>query len=401
MCQSPQPAGAGVELASIVRAAATPYLREHRLCGHQQRALDAIAQCRTAALGATVSRCDHCGEVEVRYHSCRNRHCPKCQMLAKERWLAARTAELLPVPYFHVVFTLPHALNPLAQGQPRLIYTLLFNSAAATLHRFAEDPKWLGAELGVTMILHTWSQTLEQHLHVHCLVSAGGLTATGQWRASKPHFLFPVRALSRVFRGKLLSGLSETQARGALHLSAGQAHLQQPAAFATLLRTLRSQEWVVYAKQPFAGPQQVLAYLARYTHRIAISNDRLLSDADGNVRFRYRDRRRGNRLRTMTLPRDEFLRRFLLHVLPAGFMRIRHFGLFANRARAAKLAAARAALQQRAPEPVAPENPVDFMRRVRGIDITRCAHCRLGQLHVVAITGPACRTTRLTTGPPR
>jgi Putative transposase/Transposase zinc-binding domain len=396
VCEPPRPAGA-VELASIVRAAGA-YADERRIGATQQRALAAIAHCRTAALGATVSRCDRCGEVEVRYHSCRNRHCPKCQTLAKERWLAARTAELLPVPYFHVVFTLPHALNPLAQGQPRLIYTLLFNSAAATLQRFAEDPKWLGAELGVTMILHTWSQTLEHHLHVHCLVSAGGLTATGQWRASKPHFLFPVRALSRVFRGKLLSGLSEAQTAGALRL--GRTGLQ-PEAFGVLLHALRSQEWVVYAKQPFAGPQQVLAYLARYTHRIALSNDRLLSHADGNVRFRYRDRRRGNRPRTMTLPRDEFLRRFLLHVLPTGFMRIRHFGLFANRTRVAKLAAARAALQHRAPEPLAPETPVDFMRRVRGIDITRCAHCRHGQLHVVAVTGPAWRTTRLTRGPPR
>jgi hypothetical protein len=386
-----------VELASIVRAAGA-YADEHRIGSAQRRALTAIAHCRTAALGATVSRCDRCGEVEVRYHSCRNRHCAKCQTLAKERWLTARTAELLPVPYFHVVFTLPHDLNPLAQCQPRLIYTLLFNSAAATLQRFAEDPKWLGAELGITMILHTWSQTLEQHLHVHCLVSAGGLTAAGHWRASKPHFLFPVRALSRVFRGKLLGGLSEARTSGALHL--GQAALQ-PAAFAALLRALRSQEWVVYAKQPFAGPQQVLAYLARYTHRIAISNERLLSDADGQVRFRYRDRRRGNRPRTMTLPRDEFLRRFLLHVLPIGFMRIRHFGLFANRARAAKLGAARAALQQSAPAPLVAETPVEFMRRVRGIDITRCTHCHQGHLHIVAITGPAWRATRLTTGPPR
>lgn len=395
MCEPPRPAGA-VELASIVRAAGA-YADEHRIGSAQRRALTAIAHCRTAALGATVSRCDRCGEVEVRYHSCRNRHCPKCQTLAKERWLAARTAELLPVSYFHVVFTLPHDLNPLAQCQPRLIYTLLFNSAAATLKRFAEDPKWLGAELGVTMILHTWSQTLEQHLHVHCLVSAGGLTAAGQWRGSKPHFLFPVRALSRVFRGKLLSGLSEARTSGALQL--GQAALQ-PEAFAALLRVLRSQDWVVYAKQPFAGPQQVLAYLARYTHRIAISNDRLLSNADGNVRFRYRDRRRGNRPRTMTLPRDEFLRRFLLHVLPTGFMRIRHFGLFANRARTAKLAAARAALQQPVPETPVAETPVDFMRRVRGVDITRCVHCRRGRLHVVAIIAPAWRVTRLTTGPP-
>lgn len=394
MCEPPRPAGA-VELASIVRAAGA-YPDEHRIGSAQRRALTAIAHCRTAALGATVSRCDRCGEVEVRYHSCRNRHCPKCQTLAKERWLAARTAELLPVPYFHVVFTLPHALNPLAQCQPRLIYTLLFNSAAATLRRFAEDPKWLGAELGVTMILHTWSQTLEQHLHVHCLVSAGGLTAAGQWRTSKPHFLFPVRALSRVFRGKLLSDLSEARTSGALQLGA-----LQPEAFAALLRALRSQEWVVYAKQPFAGPQQVLAYLARYTHRIAISNDRLLSEANGQVRFRYRDRRRGNRPRTMTLPRDEFLRRFLLHVLPTGFTRIRHFGLFANRARAAKLAAARAALQQPPPAPLVAETPIDFMRRVHGVDISRCAYCRQGRLHVVAITAPAWRLTRLTTGPPR
>jgi len=386
-----------VELASIVRADAGAYAAEHRIGSVQRRALTAIEHCRTAALGATVSRCDRCGEVEVRYHSCRNRHCPKCQTLAKERWLAARTAELLPVPYFHVVFTLPHDLNPLAQCQPALIYTLLFNSAAATLKCFAEDPKWLGAELGVTMILHTWSQTLEQHLHVHCLVTAGGLTATGQWRASKPHFLFPVRALSRVFRGKLLSGLSEARTSGVLRFA--QAALQ-PEAFESLLAALRSQEWVVYAKRPFAGPKQVLAYLARYTHRIAISNDRLLSDADGQVRFRYQDRRRGHRLRTMTLPRNEFLRRFLLHVLPSGFMRIRHFGLFANRARAEKLTAARAALQQPAPETPVAETPVDFMRRVVGVDITRCVHCRRGRLHVVAITAPAWRVTRLTTGPP-
>ena len=399
MCDPPRPAGA-VELASIVRAAGAN-AGEQRLCATQRRALTAIVQCRTAALGATVSRCDHCGEVEVRYHSCRNRHCPKCQTLAKERWLAARTAELLPVPYFHVVFTLPHALNPLAQGNPRLIYTLLFNSAAATLERFAEDPKWLGAQLGVTMILHTWSQTLEQHLHVHCLVSAGGLSATGQWRASKPHFLFPVRALSRVFRGKLLSGLEQAQVRGALKLAEGQAGSKPQSAFAALLSTLRSQDWVVYAKQPFAGPQQVLAYLARYTHRIAISNDRLMSDDAGQVRFRYRDRRRGNRPRTMTLPREEFLRRFLLHVLPTGFMRIRHFGLFANRHRATKLAAARSALRQPTPEPMPPETSADFLRRVRSIDITRCSHCRQGHLHIVAITEPAWRSTLLTTGPPQ
>jgi Putative transposase/Transposase zinc-binding domain len=399
MCDPPRQAGA-VELASIVRAAGS-YAEQRDLCATQRRALTAIAHCRTAALGATVSRCDQCGEVEVRYHSCRNRHCPKCQTLAKERWLSARTAELLAVPYFHVVFTLPHALNPLAQRHPRLIYTLLFNSAAATLERFAQDPKWLGAQLGITMVLHTWSQTLEQHLHVHCLISAGGLSASGQWRASKPHFLFPVRALSRVFRGKLLCGLEQAQGRGELNWSEKQARSHSPEAFAALLRTLRSQDWVVYAKQPFAGPQQVLAYLARYTHRIAISNDRLLGEEEGLVRFRYRDRRRGNRPRTMTLPREEFLRRFLLHVLPTGFMRIRHFGLFANRTRAAKLAAARRALEQPAPEPAAPETPVDFLKRVRGIDITRCKHCRQGQLHVVTITAPAWRSTRLTTGPPQ
>jgi Putative transposase/Transposase zinc-binding domain len=400
VCDPPQRAGAGVELASIVRSAVPSYTHEHRICGQQQRALTAIARCRTQAMGATVSRCDRCGEVEVRYHSCRNRHCPKCQTLAKERWLAARTAELLSVPYFHVVFTVPHALNPLAQGYPRLMYSLLFGSAAATLETLAADPKWLGAELGVTMILHTWSQTLEQHLHVHCLITAGGLSAQGQWRACKPHFLFPVRALSRMFCGKLLSGLSQAYAGGNLHLTGRQTPRAEPDAFADLLRSLRAQEWVVYAKQPFAGPKHVLAYLARYTHRIAISNERLVSFDEERVRFRYRDRRRGNRSRAMTLERDEFLRRFLLHVLPQGFMRIRHFGLFANRTRAEKLARARTALHQPAPEPRPAESAPDFMRRVAGIDLLRCPRCRTGRLQILCVAAPAWRAARYTTGPP-
>ena len=400
MCRSPQQAGAGVELADIVRAAAEPYTREHRLCDQQRRALVAIAQCRTAALGATVSRCDRCGEVEVRYHSCRNHHCPKCQTLAKERWLAARSAELLPVPYFHVVFTLPHQLNPLAQGYPRTIYGLLFDSAAETLHAFAENPKWLGAELGVTMVLHTWSQTLEQHLHVHCLITAGGLSQHHQWRPTKAGFLFPVHALSRVFRGKFLSKLSRAVACGDVRPSGRQAILAQADAFQDLLRDLRAHPWVVYAKRPFAGPEQVLAYLARYTHRIALSNERLIGFDEQSVRFRYRDRRRDNRSRAMTLSRDEFLRRFLLHVLPSGFMRIRHFGLFANRTRGAKLTLARTVLQQPPPQSPPIETPAAFMLRVTGIDILLCPHCREGRLQIISVTTPPWRAVICATGPP-
>ena len=397
---NPAAGGAGVELADIVRTVAGQYAQAHRLCVPQHRALRAIARCRTPALGTTVAQCDTCGGVTVRYHSCRNRHCPKCQTLAKERWLAARSAELLAVPYFHVVFTLPHALNALAQGNPRIVYKLLFNAAAETLQRFGRDPQWLGGELGVTMVLHTWTQTLTQHLHVHCLVTAGALTHEGQWQPAKPGFLFPVRALSRVFRAKYLSALHQVHAQGQLRLTGAQSVLAEPATFAHLLSQCRSHEWVVYAKAPFAGPGQVLAYLARYTHRIAISNERILGFANDEVRFRFRDRARHDKQRLMALSAEEFLRRFLLHVLPSGFMRIRHYGLFANRHRAEKLCRARRALQQPPPVPIETESVEHFMRRVAGTDIHQCPLCQRGQLHILAIDLSTPRVSHPATGPP-
>jgi Putative transposase/Transposase zinc-binding domain len=384
------PAGRRSELADLVRAHGRPYRQAHRLTRGQHRALRAIAACRTAALGGHTEACEHCGALRIAYNSCRNRHCPKCQRLAKERWLVARRAELLPVEYFHVVFTLPHALNPLAQGNPRVLYGLLFHAARETLASFGADPRHLGGEVGGLAILHTWGQTLEQHLHLHCLLLGGALARDGsQWLPSKPGFLFPVRALARVFRGKYLAGLQQAFARGELRFAGGVADLADPATFPQFLASLRASDWVVYAKPPFAGPTQVLEYLGRYTHRVALSNDRLVSLEAGQVRFRWKDYAHGNRGKTMTLSAEEFLRRFLLHVLPAGFVRIRHFGFLANRGRAVKLARCRALLAARPPEPsAAPEPVAALMRRLTGVDITRCPVCHAGHLRLVAVLRP-------------
>jgi hypothetical protein len=377
-----------VELADIVRAHGPAYRQAHRLTRGQHRALRAIAACRTAALGGHTEACDRCGALRIAYNSCRNRHCPKCQTLAKERWLTARRADLLPVEYFHVVFPLPHALNPLAQGNPRVLYDLLFHAARETLAAFGTDPRHLGGEVGGIAILHTWGQTLEQHLHLHCVVPGGALARDGaRWLPAKRGFLFPVRALARVFRGKYLAGLQQAFERQALRFGGGVASLADPAAFAAFLATLRTQDWVVYAKPPFGGPGQVLEYLGRYTHRVALSNDRLLRVDEGRVRFRWKDYARGNRVKTMTLPAEEFLRRFLLHVLPGGFVRIRHFGFLANRGRTAKLARCRALLAA-APPPAAPEPVASLLFRLTGVDIEQCPVCHVGRLRIVAVLKP-------------
>ncbi len=356
----------------------------------QHRALRAIGACRTAALGGHTDACDQCGTIRIAYNSCRNRHCPKCQTLAKERWLAARRADLLPVEYFHVVFTLPHALNPLAQGNPRVVYRLLFRAARETLATFGADPRHLGGEVGGLAILHTWGQTLEQHVHLHCVVPGGALTRDGtRWLPAKPGFLFPVRALARVFRGKYLAGLQQAFARGALRFAGSVASLGDPQGVAVFLETLRAEDWVVYAKPPFAGPTQVLEYLGRYTHRVAISNDRLLSVDGGQVRFRWKDYAHGHRVKIMTLSVDEFLRRFLLHVLPGGFVRIRHFGFLANRTHTAKLARCRALLAAGPPPgPAAPESVAALLRRLTGVDLAQCPVCRVGRLQLVAVFRP-------------
>jgi hypothetical protein len=386
-----------VELAQVLARHGAAYLAAHRLAAVQQRALRAIRACRTAALGGHVERCAACGRLRYSYHSCRNRHCPKCQTLAKERWLAARQAELLPAPYFHVVFTLPHELNPLAQGNPRRIYRILFDAAAHTLLAFGENPRWLGGELGLTLVLHTWGQTLSQHLHVHALVSGGALGREGRWIHPRRGFLFPVKALSQVFRGKFLAALKRAFDSGSLALAGSTAALAETRARGALFAALRAQPWVVYAKRPFAGPEQVLQYLGRYTHRIALTNNRLVSFDEKTVRFRYQDYAHGNRRKVMTLEAHEFIRRYLTHVLPRGFMRIRHYGLNGNRAKRHKLGAARAALNAppSASIPTQPESVENFWLRVAHLDIHQCPHCASGRLHRIATITPRAH------GPPR
>ena len=370
---APRPA---LELADILRVHAPTYVERHALTGFQTRAIRAIVACRTSSLGGQRYHCPACGHDELRFHSCGNRHCPKCQALAKERWVAAQVAEVLPVEHFHVVFTLPHAINAVTPSTG--VDTLLFASAAQTLLTFARNPKWLGAEPAITAILHTWDQQLHAHRHVHCLVSGGGLTAEGKWVHAKPHFLFPVRALSRVFRGKFLEALAQGLESGVLRLPPEEQR-------ATLLAELTRQNWVVYAKPPCAGPAQVLAYLGRYTHRTAIGNQRLVAMEAGQVKFRWRDRAHADKVRVMALPADDFIHRFLLHVLPKGFQRIRHYGLLANRHKTECLAKAREALALPPTEPVLKETVEDFARRVLGVDIRHCPVCREGRLRLVAV----------------
>lgn len=376
--------GKRAELSDIVRAHAGTFRAGHSLSGVQHRALRAIEACRTAALGGEIAQCSHCGAKHYRYHSCRNRHCPKCQTLAKERWLAARRGELLPVPYFHLVFTLPHELNALAQGNPRAIYGLLFGAASETLIEFGGNPRWLGGEIAATLLLHTWSQTLTQHLHLHALVAGGALGPEGQWLRPRAGFLFPVKALSRVYRGKFLAGLAKLFSSKRLRLAGSTLAFAAPCAQQRLLAALRAKDWVVYAKPTLQGTEPVLDYLGRYTHRIALSNERLLRADRDTVRFRYRDRVHGNRRKVLSLAPEEFLRRFLLHVLPRGFMRIRHYGLLANRAKRERLARTRLALDAPAPQPVPTESVAVFCLRVMHRDIHQCPVCHIGQLRIVA-----------------
>ena len=364
-------------LADLVRGDGDAYRRTHRLATVQTRALRAIAACRTALLGGHRETCDHCGATRLRYNSCRNRHCPTCQSQASARWIEARRAELLPIPYFHVVFTLPHALNAVAQGNPRVIYTLLFRAAADTLLTFGRDPRHLGGTIGVTAILHTWGQTLTQHLHVHCLVTGGALARDRtRWVRGRATFLFPVQALAIVFRAKYLDGLQRAFAEDQLIIAAGTAPLADAGRFAAWVAQLRATPWVVYAKRPFGGPAQGLQYLGRYTHRIAISNARLVSLTDGVVQFRWKDDADRGHTKIMALDVDEFLRRFLLHVLPRGFVRIRHFGLLANRQRRALIVRAQQLLGAQPPATSSDD------ARSADIDPTRCPFCRQGQWQV-------------------
>jgi hypothetical protein len=387
VCSAPEtwaPAGPGrsPDLGEIVRRHAAAYQASHSVSLLQQQVLRALASCRTAALGGHLEKCRRCGHRRAVYHSCSNRHCPQCQGLAQEDWLEARCADLLPIPYFHVVFTLPQELRRLALAKPRVVYGLLFSAASKTLQTFARDPKHLGGEIGITAILHTWSQTLAFHPHLHCVVTGGALAADGsRWIPTRhPGFLFPVRALAKVFRGKFLGGLTQAFQRG---------ELGPDESLPTLLHTLRGHDWVVYAKPPFAGPESVLRYLGRYTHRIALSNRRILRADDHCVAFRYRDSADGNRRKVLELAVHEFLRRFLLHVLPKGFVRIRHYGLLANRFRRQRIASCRERLDAQAPAPPpASENLFEKVLRLTGRDLSLCPACGEGRMAVVAEFDP-------------
>jgi hypothetical protein len=343
-----------LEVADIFRAHGSSWRQQER--GHlsvgQLKVMSAIESCRSAALGGHALRCSACAQPQVAYNSCRNRHCPKCQSSAAQRWLDARQADLLPVDYYHVVFTLPAPLSAVAYTNKELVYGLLFDLAAETLRTIAADPKHLGAHIGLTLVLHTWGSALTHHPHVHGIVPGGGLALDAdRWVSCKPGFFLSVRVLSRLFRRRFLEELAAAHGRGQLRFFGEHAELADPATFARWLAPLRQCEWVVYAKRPFAGPAAVLAYLSRYTHRVAISNRRLLAFDERGVTFRWKDYRAEGRTRhkTMSLSSGEFIRRFLLHVLPGGFHRIRHYGLLANARRKSNLATARTLLHLPAP----------------------------------------------------
>ena len=344
-----------LEVADIFRAHGPAWRRTN--AGHvglgQLKAMSAIERCRTAAFGGHVARCEKCAHTQIAYNSCRNRHCPKCQGAAAKAWLADRQAELLPVPYYHVVFTLPAPIADIAYQNKAEIYAILSKAAAETLITIAADPKHLGARIGLTTVLHTWGSALTHHPHVHCIVPGGGLSPDGaHWIACRPRFFLPVRVLSRLFRRLFLEQLAAAHETGRLRFFGDHGPLTARHAFAAYLASLRKVEWVVYAKRPFAGPEAVLAYLSRYTHRVAIANSRLIAFDDNGVTFRWKDyRAKGReRMKVMTLASGEFIRRFLIHVLPTGFHRIRHYGLFANGGRTENLARARELLRVPAPQ---------------------------------------------------
>ena len=365
-----------LEVADVFRQHGQEFLNRWRdvLSPQQRRAFRDIVACRTAALGTHVERCDHCGHQEIAYQSCRNRHCPKCHSRTRDEWLRDRAMEILPVPYCHVVFTVPHELAPLALQNPRVVYGILFRAVAESLLEMAADPKRLGARIGFLAVLHTWTQRLEAHPHIHCVVPAGGISLDGKrWISPrKKKFFLPVKPLGYLFRGKLLAYLEEAFAENHLEFYGRIRELAHPVRFQELLSSLQDKEWVVYVKPPFGGPQQVLRYLARYTHRVAISNGRLLDLENGQVRFRWRDSQHGNQIKESSLDAVEFIRRFLLHVLPSGFVKIRHFGFLSNRNRKMMIQRCRELLPPSAVEAfvVEPHLPL-------------CPVCKVGHLHVI------------------
>jgi hypothetical protein len=379
-------ARSGPEVADVFRCYGDAYRERHgaSLWTAQRRVMTAIERCRTAALGGHVEQCDQCGHQRISFNSCRDRHCPKCQSLARAQWLDDRRAELLDTEYFHVVLTLPEEIAAIAYQNKAPVYGILFRAAAETLSTIAADPKHLGAEIGFFAVLHTWGQTLLHHPHLHCVVAGGGLSPDGtRWISCRPRFFLPVPVLSCLFRRLFLAYLQKAFNAGELQFFSSLEPLRERRAFVRYLAPLRRAKWVVYAKPPFAGPEQVLEYVGRYTHRVALSNNRLLDIEDGTVRFRWKDYRDHDRQKVMTVPADEFIRRFLLHVLPEGFHRIRYYGFLGNRHRAQKLARCRELLGMPVPEPLHDQSEHDYRdhyEELTGVSLRQCPACHQGQM---------------------
>ena len=380
----------GVEVADVFRQYGPDYRESSHLPRNQLRAMHAIEVCRTAALGGHVDQCDSCGHLQISYNSCRNRHCPKCQFLRKEKWIEDRTQDLLPIQYFHVVFTIPSELNPLVLRNQKVMYSILFRSVSETLLELGNNR--ISARIGFICILHTWGQNLMDHPHIHCVVTAGGLSPDGNsWVSCRKKFFIPVRIMSALFRGKFLDYLKRSYESGKLAFPGIIGHLSQSHAFEEFKRLLYHKKWVVYCKPPFDGAHSVLKYLGRYTHRIAISNERILNVQDGKVSFLWRDYADGQKKKIMTLQASEFMRRFLLHVLPDRFVKIRHFGLLANRRRKDNIAVCREILGGctiKMKNEDMPETWQQRLLKVSGIDITKCPVCQKGGMFCIEVLHP-------------
>lgn len=388
-----------IEVAHIFHRYGQDYRTAHALPANRLRAMRAIESCRTAELGGHVDECGHCGTKLISYNSCRNRHCPKCQFLKKEQWIEAREKDLLPIPYFHVVFTIPDLLNPLVLRNQDTLYTVFFKAVSETLTELSEDPKRLGAEIGFISILHTWGQNLMDHPHIHNVVTGGGLSRDGRsWMSCNKGFFLPVKVMSKLFRGKFIAHLKKLRAENKLVYPGSVNHLSQPGAFNALISDLYKKKWIVYCKPPFDGTKGVFEYLGRYTHRIAISNHRIVKLEDGKVSFRWRDYADDNKRKIMTVDAAEFIRRFLLHVLPGRFVKIRHYGLLGNRCRKKKLDRCRellACAEQSNPGRKA-ETWQEALLRLAGVDVSKCPACGEPAMRTVEIIRPVrCK------GPPR
>lgn len=380
-----------LEVADIIRRYLEAYQQKHRLPQEQIKVLNHIQSCRTAKLGGHVERCDHCGFEKIAYNSCRDRHCPKCQTLAKERWLNDRKAELLPCGYFHLVFTLPHDFNPIIRCNKKVALDILFSAVSQILHSFAKDPQWrLEGQIGFILILHTWSQTLIDHFHLHCLIPGGALAFDKRsWTDAEKSFLFRIQSLAKAFKHRYLRLLSLSKHKNKLIFPGKTSVFEPQQQFAGLVESLSKTEWIVYAKRPFAGPEQVLEYLGRYTHRVAISNHRIKSIDNGKVTFTYKDRKENNRIKKLTLSAQEFIRRFLLHILPKGFMKIRYFGFLANINKKEAIPIIRELIgSSRKPPEKKTETVIEMMLRLTGQNILCCPECKKGKMVTLRIVSP-------------